>query len=213
LIAAMLQPENRHPFYTIQTGTAWRRVLESFANWCQPLENWRVLDLGSGPGYLAELLAQKGCRVIACDLDARVFHPRPSLSHVLAADGRALPFPEQLFDMFFVVNVLFLLEDPQPVLFEISRCLRPGGMVGLINPSEFMSLESASVLAVQRNLVGADKDSLLNWAQRAEQGWRWSDTELSILLHRVGLALVRSELRLGPGLAQFSLAQKTDLIG
>lgn len=104
-------------------------------------------------------------------------------------------------------NLLFLLESPLLALQELRRVLRSEGQLCLLNPSEQMSREAALALAEQRGLSGLERDSLLEWARRAEAGSRWDESGLRRLLREAGLVLVESALRIGPGLARLSRAR------
>jgi septum formation protein len=48
--------------------------------------------------------------------------------HVVAADATRLPFPDYRCDALVAVWLLHLLKDSAPVLAEVARVLRPGGV-------------------------------------------------------------------------------------
>src|SRR5689334_18393232 len=61
----------------------------------------RVLDSGSGPGFLAELLAKKGVDVVATDVSAvgtRRTSERGIPAQQVDLDTEPLPFPDGAFD-------------------------------------------------------------------------------------------------------------------
>jgi SAM-dependent methyltransferase len=94
-----------------------------------------ILDLGCGPGDLAEMLAMRlpGARVVGLDLStgmielARSKDPRDGHLRFEVGDASSLPFETDSFD--FVVSTLSLHHwaDPAAGFAEISRVLRPGG--------------------------------------------------------------------------------------
>lgn len=194
-------------FAVIQTQTGWGQVLESFAAWCRPHPGWRVLDIGCGPGLLPALFQRRGCLAVGIDLDASAFDPAPLHPVVARADALHLPFPNRTFRMVTASNLLFLLPEPQFALAEMARLLEPCGELALLNPSEHMTLQAAQTLAVRRGLQGVARDSLLGWAERAEDSARWSEPELNDLLKSAGLLLVESMLKVGPGLARLARAR------
>lgn len=196
------------PFMQIQTQSAWGRTLAGFATWTEPQPGWTALDVGSGPGLLPMLLSERGCRSYGCDLDMAALRGRlhPALAQ---ADAVRLPFPSAAFDLVTASNVLFLLPDPAAALSEMTRLLRPGGIVALLNPSEHMSIAAATELADARGLTGLDRDSLLGWAARAEANYRWNAAELSALFAEAGLQMVETVLKVGPGLARWAKAVKS----
>jgi ubiquinone/menaquinone biosynthesis C-methylase UbiE len=185
----------------IQTQTGWGQVLRSFADWCGPQVNWRTLDVGCGPGLLPALLAQRGCQAFGIDLDANIFSPRPLHAQVTQANGLHLPFTEGSFHLVTACNVLFMVEDPISVLKEMARVTRLDGQVLVLNPSGRMSVSAATRLADQRNLQGLARQSLIDWAARAEAHHRWGEYEICALMVGAGLQVAQMTSRVGPGLA------------
>ncbi len=120
------------------------------------------------------------------------------------AQASRLPFPARCFHLVTASNLLFLLDDPLQSLSEMARLLRQDGQVAVLNPSEQMSIAAATALAEQRGLHGLDRQSLLDWAARAEAHYRWNAADLTTLFARAGLCLVETTLKMGPGLARFA---------
>jgi ubiquinone/menaquinone biosynthesis C-methylase UbiE len=191
-------------FYSIQTQTGWQRALESFADWCNPSPGCLALDVGSGPGLFPELLRRRGCRAWGVDLEDILLHQ----NHLVQADACMLPFPDASFHLVTASNLLFFLSEPEAALNEMARLALPGGQVCLLNPSELLSMESATILVRQRNLQGIARRSLLEWARRAESYQRWSEGELTDLYKSAGLSLLETVLKIGPGLARFARGVK-----
>jgi 2-polyprenyl-3-methyl-5-hydroxy-6-metoxy-1,4-benzoquinol methylase len=94
-----------------------------------------VLDLGCGMGGLSTALALEGADVRPVDFNRHYCHitrlrgmrHRLDLSPINAA-GEALPFPDAHFDVIMCVDVLEHVRDPEALLAEIGRCLKPGGL-------------------------------------------------------------------------------------
>ena len=189
-------------FLDIQTQTGWGRALASFAEWCQPQAGWLALDVGCGPGLLPALLAQHGCQAFGVDLDLKSLQNRLHVG-LAQADALSLPFPAQTFHLVTASNLLFFLPDPVGALAEMGRVLRPGGQVAALNPSEQMSVAAATALADLHGLQGLARDSLVDWARRAEANHRWGEAELVALFAAAGLKVTGMELKVGPGLARF----------
>jgi SAM-dependent methyltransferase len=94
----------------------------------------RVLDLGSGRGYWAGKAARLGAEVVAYDVKeerverAAVRYPR--VRFVLgSAEDTGLE--DDSFDVVLILSVLEHTADPERVLAEIARVLRPGGRLAL----------------------------------------------------------------------------------
>lgn len=91
------------------------------------LDGARVLDLGCGDGEASRLMAEHGATLVAGDLDhdnarsARAFVPAATI------DGRRLPFPDASFDGVYCSNVLEHTPEPERIVAEMARLVRPGG--------------------------------------------------------------------------------------
>lgn len=121
----------------------------------------QVLDLGCGRGGVLELLAAGVRRAVGLDPDwASLVEHRAAAVQRAAGVGAALPFPARQFDVVLGVWVLEHLPDPDRVLGEIARVLRPGGHFIFITPNLRHPLLWAGALsrlwpAAQRRLVAA----------------------------------------------------------
>ena len=94
----------------------------------------RVLDLATGPGYVAAKAAERGAAVVGVDIAAAMvslagrLHPGLDFRE---ADAHALPFEDGSFDA-VVGNFLILhLGRPEQAMAEFARVLRPGGRLAL----------------------------------------------------------------------------------
>jgi arsenite methyltransferase len=103
------------------------RVIELLA----PQTGWRVLDVGCGPGHLAEQLAEAvrpGGRVCGVDTSREMLalagRREIALAHV---EGTALPFDDGVFDAATATQVYEFVEDLPAALAELFRVLAPGG--------------------------------------------------------------------------------------
>ncbi|GIG30094.1 demethylmenaquinone methyltransferase [Cellulomonas marina] len=107
----------------------WRRATLA-ALGAQPGE--RVLDLAAGTGTSSEPLADRGVRVVPCDLSTGMLavghRRRPDLPFV-AGDATALPFADGVFDAVTISFGLRNVVDPRAGLEEMLRVTRPGGRV------------------------------------------------------------------------------------
>jgi SAM-dependent methyltransferase len=93
----------------------------------------RVLDVATGPGYVAAAAARRGASVVAVDFseamlaEARRHHPGIDFR---SGDAEALPFPDASFDAVVMSFGLLHLARPDQALAEAHRALRPGGRLG-----------------------------------------------------------------------------------
>jgi SAM-dependent methyltransferase len=85
----------------------------------------RVLDLGGGNGYQASIIASLGCKVVSIDIADR---PKSLTQYftVIDYDGFTIPFADMEFDIVFSSHVLEHVREPQKLLAEIHRVMKPG---------------------------------------------------------------------------------------
>jgi 2-polyprenyl-3-methyl-5-hydroxy-6-metoxy-1,4-benzoquinol methylase len=95
----------------------------------------KALEVGCGSAKLSALLAEQGVSMTGLDnvpQALRVAHNNFSLVGVpgnfLQGDAFHLPFPEQCFDLVFSTGLLEHFEDPTPIVSEMTRVLRSGGL-------------------------------------------------------------------------------------
>ncbi len=98
----------------------------------------RILDVGTGTGFLALGLAKAGHRVTGIDLSAgmvaraRLNAARNDLGiDLLVADAERPPFRQESFDVIVSRNLLWTLCEPENALRRWHALLRPGGRVVL----------------------------------------------------------------------------------
>jgi SAM-dependent methyltransferase len=90
----------------------------------------RVLDVASGPGYVAGLAAARGAIVTGIDFSAAmVEHARRAQPgvHFQEGDAQALPFPDASFDAVVMSYGMLHLPQPDLAIAEAARVLVPGG--------------------------------------------------------------------------------------
>jgi ubiquinone/menaquinone biosynthesis C-methylase UbiE len=93
-----------------------------------------VLELATGPGLLAKHVAPAAKRMIATDYsDGMIAQARkgdcPENLSFEIADAMNLPYQSDSFDAVLIANALHIVPDPEKVLSEIDRVLRPGGLL------------------------------------------------------------------------------------
>ncbi len=90
----------------------------------------RVLDVASGPGYVAAAAARRGARVTGVDFSAAmVEEAKRRFPGVEFAEGDAesLPFEDARFDAVLMNFGVLHLARPEQAIAEAARVLRPGG--------------------------------------------------------------------------------------
>jgi len=93
----------------------------------------RLLDVASGPGYVAAAAAARGADVIGVDFarsmvsEARRRYPNVTFKE---GDAEELPFPDASFDAVTMSFGLMHLGGPERAIAEAQRVLRRGGRFG-----------------------------------------------------------------------------------
>ena len=94
----------------------------------------RVLEVGCGAGVELARFAKGGADVVGVDLAssaidlARANFEQQGLSgEFRVADGEALPFPENAFDLVYAHGVVQYTSNPRRLVDECRRVLKPGG--------------------------------------------------------------------------------------
>ena len=110
------------------------RTWEAMARSALPLlETGDVLDIASGDGVLAALLAPHAHRYVCVDTSARVVAAAGErlrkLKNVEVREGdmHALPFADASFDLVVLMHALTYSTRPAQAVAEAARVLRPGG--------------------------------------------------------------------------------------
>jgi SAM-dependent methyltransferase len=95
-----------------------------------------VLEVGTGPGFFAILLAEAGYRVTAIDLTPSMLEEARHNAGTLAdridfveMNAQEVAFPSDRFDVIVSRNVTWNLPDPEQAYSEWARVLRPGGLM------------------------------------------------------------------------------------
>ena len=93
----------------------------------------RLLDVATGPGYVAAAAAERGTQATGVDFAAvMVAEGRRRYPQVEFREGEAdaLPFPDGTFDAVTINFGILHFELPDQALVEAHRVLQPGGRVG-----------------------------------------------------------------------------------
>jgi ubiquinone/menaquinone biosynthesis C-methylase UbiE len=113
-------------------GRTWEALARSTLPLLAPGD---VLDVASGDGVLAELLAPHARRYVCIDSSAKIVAAaserlrRHSHVEVREGDMQALPFDSPRFDLVLLMHALTYSEKPALAIAEAARVLRKGGQL------------------------------------------------------------------------------------
>jgi SAM-dependent methyltransferase len=118
----------------------------------QPRGNDRVLDVGTGAGALALVLAPHVEEVVGVDIEPELLaraRDRAAANVTFAeADATKLPFGDGSFDLVGTLRTLHHVHRPELVVAEIARVARPGGRVLVVD--QLAPIDPLDALAVDR---------------------------------------------------------------
>lgn len=93
----------------------------------------KILDVGCGGGFLSNELARQGFAVTGVDLSpeslrvAAAYDSTKTVKYQVA-DAYKLPFADESFEAVTAMDFLEHVENPQVVIKEFNRVLKPGGL-------------------------------------------------------------------------------------
>jgi 2-polyprenyl-6-hydroxyphenyl methylase/3-demethylubiquinone-9 3-methyltransferase len=128
-LGSMWHGANDHPIALLRAENALRNPwIEEKLQKCST-----VLDIGCGGGLLTQFLADRGHHVAGIDLSEgslAVARKKDLVSRIqyIHGSGYALPFSENTFDAVCAMDLLEHVEDPNKIIQEASRVLKPGGL-------------------------------------------------------------------------------------
>ena len=114
--------------------TNWSAELRRYVYEKTPGDKLRILEVGCGTGAVLRRVEQEIPERIGllCGIDlsfqALKFAYGKSVENLTAADGTALPFADNCFDLVFCHYLLLWAAEPVSILLEMRRVLRNGGL-------------------------------------------------------------------------------------
>ena len=112
----------------------------------------RMLDVATGPGYVAAAAAERGARAVGVDFSApmvaraRTIYPTVEFQE---GDAEAISFPDGSFDAVVMNFGMLHLARPERAMTQAGRVLKPGGM------AIFREWIEAPVFDTLRRTIGA----------------------------------------------------------
>lgn len=137
-----------HMEHHYSPGRTWEATARAFVGLIRLGD---VLDVGSGDGVMAHLLAPRARRYTCLDRSEKIVAAaRTRLAHLqnvefIHGDMAHMNLPDESFDQVLLLSVLTYAEQPERVLAETRRVLRPGGVAVVVTLDEHrhMSVSAA----------------------------------------------------------------------
>lgn len=122
-----------HGVHSVQEKELWRNALTQLIG---TAEKQKILDIGTGTGFLALLLADMGHEVTGADwaesklekAKEKVMNTNIPIKFVIE-DAEELSFEDNLFDAVLSRHVIWTLANPKLSFKEWTRVTKPGGKV------------------------------------------------------------------------------------
>jgi SAM-dependent methyltransferase len=133
----------------IAGGLGWGvwQVPESELRVLPEIDGLDVLELGCGGAQWSIALAGRGARAVGLDISPKQLeHARAAVEKsgaevkLVESSAERTPFDDQGFDLVFCDHGAFNFADPELVIPEASRILRPGGMLAFCMASPLLDL-------------------------------------------------------------------------
>jgi SAM-dependent methyltransferase len=150
----------RSPWPDARSRQRRREFASVFAS-VPPASLGDILEIGSGDGFMASLLAGLGSSLTTTEQAPG----RPKHGHDLRrlrCSATKLPFADASFDFIFSSSVLEHIRERDQVMAELRRCLRPDGVMVHLMPSPAWKLLQLAfyyphLLVSGIELIGAEK--------------------------------------------------------
>jgi SAM-dependent methyltransferase len=123
-------------------GRDYDRISESIADALAhvvdrllPQPGERILDVATGTGWTARLLASRGAMITGIDIGAGVIAAAKAMAPSIdfrIGDAEALPFSADSFDAVVSTCGVMFVARPEAAANELARVCRKGGRVGLV---------------------------------------------------------------------------------
>jgi ubiquinone/menaquinone biosynthesis C-methylase UbiE len=151
----------------------------------------RLLEVGSGSGILCRMLApqlQPDGRIVGVDISPEMTNEAQKYARLEGirkgiafetGEAEALPFPDASFDGAIAARLLLHVVDPESVIQEMIRVVRPGGRVVVMD----WDFDSVIVDHSDREL----SRRLLQWRSDHHGGNNWSGRQLWRRMKKTGL--------------------------
>ncbi len=143
-------------------GRKGKKAWQDFLKTLFGPEKLTILDVGTGPGIMALLLAGLGHTVTGVDISAEMLAiARENAVRTgfpvsfIHSDAEELPFADESFDAVINRHLLWTLLEPEKALAEWKRVLKPQGKLVIIDGNWYPNLEGSLKNKIWRFLAAS----------------------------------------------------------
>jgi 2-polyprenyl-3-methyl-5-hydroxy-6-metoxy-1,4-benzoquinol methylase len=168
------------PFATAEDTPELLMRVSTILSGLQLQPGMTIMDFGAASCWLSRWLTQMGLEVIALDVSATalkigralyerqpVIGKRPA-PRFLVSDGHRIDLPDATVDRILCMDTFHHLLNPEVVLREMSRVLKPGGIAGFTEPGPDHSKSPGAQYEMHNYKVLEDDiyiDQIWSWAK------------------------------------------------
>ena len=127
--------------FQAEERSVWNKELRAAVNGNRGLN---ILDVGTGPGFLALILAEMGHTITGVDISRGMIEKAQNNAKMMGleadfrhADAERLPFEDESFDFLVNWHLLWTLPNPKETIEEWARVLKPEGAIVAIDGAWF----------------------------------------------------------------------------
>ena len=201
---AMIPAAMPRLFTRLYDASFYRAMHEAWLEQLGLAPGQTAVDVGCGPGGLTRLVAEQGHHATGIDRSDRMLDAARKrdvsvgTAVFVHGDATALPFEDRSVDVVLASSLLNVVDEPVAALREMSRIVRPEGVVTALLPDPRLDKWTARAYGEAENLP-VDEAALLElWAASARKipvadavGWfaeagmkpARSDTHLRGMVH------------------------------
>ena len=188
----------------------------------------RVLDVACGPGNFTLGLAAAGFETVGIDAydglvelarEKRKVHHVANLAFRHADIARGGTFPDGAFDQAVNIHSLYVQPDPQRLLREVHRVLKPGGRAVFVNFTRRVWLRPAVREVTRREGIGAAlrcllwvlPNSIFEATRKRVRPQYWGEAEFAAHLQEAGFTVLEMRRTFFEGASLLAWVSKDDV--
>lgn len=173
---------------------ASRATVEHMASTLGDLSGKKLLDIGSGYGGAARVVAAKGAQVTCLNISQvenarnRALNAQAGLAdRIDVVDGSFddLPFDDASFEAVWSQDAILHAPDRKAVLREVARVLKPGGELIFTDPMQADGLQDRSALQPIYDRIHLDDLASFGFYREALTGLGFEELKIEDLTHQL----------------------------
>ena len=130
LIREIYSKKARNYRRIMENHPGFRELKREIARCVKTEKSSLILDLGTGTGYYGKIL--RG-RVVGLDISREMLLEAGYEIELIEGDMEEIPIKNGIFDVVLCINAFRYSEDPEKMVLEVRRVMKPGGKFILVD--------------------------------------------------------------------------------